>query len=781
MARTLGGSFTTEKNLVWARPFNSMVVHFGGAVGDIYISDRDVTISSNAHKGIVSAWGRYRTVVAPRDGAFQVVAMDLALINLPVFAGSLLKRFSDLFGAVGLEGIEVDIYQNFTQVGGSTIYQELLFPGVIRLVSHSPALCKLTSISVSEKYLDQKQISFVLANAELPDADPEEIGRRANIVYGSVKKARAHAGVVGLRSTVRAAIAAAVTAIPIHDDFYDALPSTGSVIIGNETKAYSAKAGSAGARTLTVTATADAHNKDDTIIQVVSSWVFIAAGHAMKAIDIVYVKRGDKLIPLAAAQYTVNLSNTALIAGRTLTTITFTAPPLIAEKDQVKLGSSEASWHQVGSSETPTVSSFSDGLTNGQFGPTTALSFPAQEKTVSSGSVTRVVTANVVSTTRAGMEIWLVNTGGAAIAMLCSGAAGSNGSVVSVSGNFWSLSIGLKNVGATFSTLQSSVVNVSIKTADYAIAGATLSSTSTADNPIGEVYFDGQGYADNPAGFYTGTADALIEKPADVIHHLARVVGEIPPSRIDSAAFVTARTDSPSSYVFAGVIGERPALKTLLLAMGMQARIQVDWPVDKITGRFLKSAYPATGKALTQENIVADSLSVARSELADLVNTINLHYGRDWSNSRNSAAYSANVFRQDQVSVDAYGAREQTDRFLCDFIGSANATMAGDLADFWLSRLKSPARLLSFQAKLDQYELLPGDIFTLDFKTKLTATVERYDGLNGAQGFLVESVDIAPGSARDRRATRMAITAREVSGNHIATAAGRATVTGIKA
>ncbi|MEK7767461.1 MAG: hypothetical protein AAB368_14625, partial [bacterium] len=73
---------------------------------------------------------------------------------------------------------------------------------------------------------------------------------------------------------------------------------------------------------------------------------------------------------------------------------------------------------------------------------------------------------------------------------------------------------------------------------------ASLPVTSTADLLLGRILFDFQGHPDDGSGAYTGVAAALIEKAADVMHHLARAIGGIPVGRIDTAAFTTARTDA---------------------------------------------------------------------------------------------------------------------------------------------------------------------------------------------------------------------------------------------
>lgn len=767
MSRTLATAFSVEKNRVDSAPFNTAVFHFGGSVGDIYVADRDITIGGNAHYGIVSSWGEYQSVVSPRDGVFSLGKMTIELINFPIF-GAPAKRFTDLWSGLGVEGIEVDVYQCVRQESQDAVLQDLLFAGVMRPLSYQPSSCQVEIYSVSEKYLDRAEVSFAIDQTDYPNADPDDIGKRANVIYGSVTKAKAHKVLVGLKSTVRSTMAAGATAITIHDDFYDALPSTGSVIIGNETKAYTAKAGSAGARTLTCTATADSHNKDDTIIQVVTSWVFQAAGHAMKSIDKVYVRRGDKIIPLAAAQYTVNLANTTLVSGKTLTTITFTSPPLIAQKDQVTFSSSGSETTQQDFASDETLTFTDPDLSAGEHEDKT-IAAPTQSKTKSSGNFAAQVTVTKVSGS-SGQGIWVTQGSGNFGVQVYEGSTQIQSSVLFVHASTpWSLKLQRGDPSAGLSGMSNGVFNVSAKSLSYSasVSGGSLTSTSTADNPIGEVYFDGQGYADDGSGTYTGSASALIEKAADVMHHFARVVAGIPSGRVDAASFATARTDAPASYKFAAVLSERSNIKQILLAMGAQCRTQVDWPADKLTARFLKTSYGAITKTLTQEHVMRDgsnhtTLAIERGDVEDLINVVNIYYGRDWSMGRGRDAFTKVSKTTDSGSITKYGRREQADRFLCDFIDTANGTMADDLRDFEIARMKEPPRLIILDAKLDQYEIQPGDIIGLDFKTRLDYPQDTFDGLNGTQKFLVEQVSLKPGG-KGQRGTRVGLRLREVA------------------
>lgn len=756
--RSFAADFAAEKNKSFARPFLSAVFRFGGSIGDIYLADYDVVIGGNAHKGCVKSWGEYGSLARLIDGAFAARGMRVTIVNHPLF-GTPAQRFTDLWTSVGVEGVEVDVYHNFLKSDDpGIVLQTLVFVGVMRPGPYTPDLCEVELAPIAEKYLSQ-EISFPVDQSDFPSADPADIGERAHVIYGAVKRVRAHAVAVGLKSTIRATMGTGDTTVPIHDDFHDALPASGTIQIGNEKIAYSGKGGAAGARTLTGltrgsgSTPVESHNKGDTIVQIVSSWIFLAAGHAMKSIDRVYVRRGDKLIPLASSQYTVNLANTTLVSGKTLTTIAFTAPPLVAEKDYVSLTASEATKEDVGSDQaivlTPPTP-WPDGASVNQ-----NISAPAQTGIKSSGNfIKRLSVARASGGQNGQYNVYLVNqSSGLFDHMVINGLATvAQNPITKVETNFWNLALYYRNdSGNTLANPSPITVNVWSKSVTYNVLGAALNSTSTADNPVGDVYFDGQGYADDGSGTYTGTANALIEKPADVLHHLVRVVAAIPAGRVDAAAFQQARGDAPASHKLSAVLTERASnLKTLLLAVGMQSRLKIDWPADKLTVRFLKSSYGAAGKTIGRDQIRAQreglktSLRLSRTPIEELINKIDLYYGRDWSRSRGRDAFNKISKASDAASIAKYGKREDEDRFWYDFIAADNSAMADDLRDFWLARLKEPARIVECDVFLDQLELLPGDVVAFDYRVAGNA----FDGLAGGNKFLLEEISVAPRSIK---------------------------------
>ena len=830
MSRSLSAAFTTEKNLLFNRPFVTAIFAFGGAVGNIYVGEFDATIGGNAHKGVAKSWGEYKLVTPPQDGYFPVATAQATLINHLIFSGGT-KRFSDLWSGLGPYSVEADIYLNFLKTGTSSEWlQTLAFAAVMRPGNYSPDECEIELKSVSEKYLD-KEVGYIINNTDFPNADLDDNGKVANEIAGAVKKVRAHAVVAAPSSVLRAAMTVSSTTVPVHDDFYDLLPATGTVQVGNESIPYTTKSGAAGSRVLggLTRGSPEAHAQDDTIFQILSEYVYQAAGHEMKSIDVVYVRRGDKTIPLAASAYTLELANSTRVPGKTMAFIKFTSPPLVALKDLVTISdggvvdsiaanksgtvsenitanksgtvtenigisqtNTESPWEQIDSDETLTFTSLAAGGTQD-----VNIAFPSQEKTKSSGSFKKQFTFNYVAT-GVNTKFSLIKGDASLVTIYETGVVQLGPSIVVSETSFWGLKIRRHNLSGTTSLPQVTMVisgkrntynidvaasktgtvtdgigvskagtvtdGISVSKSGTVTHTVSLSATSTAEKVIGdEVIFDGQGYKDDGSGTYTGTANALIEKCADVLHYLARVVGGIPASRVDAASFVTARTDAPASYKFSGLLtGRSTNLRELMLALGMQCRTRPEWPVDKLQARFIKSSYAAvSAKAVTRDAIKRAALSCRLGPEEDIVNTIQIFYGRDWTGERSQGGFKkVSAEATDATSITRYGTRRRAERYWYDFIHEDNATMANDMRDFELARRKEPPRYVDIVGYLDQFEMLPGDLFAPNYKPDGTNV---FDGLDGTKKFIVEEAGFAPGILSRQQGPKMRFVMREVS------------------
>jgi len=77
---------------------------------------------------------------------------------------------------------------------------------------------------------------------------------------------------------------------------------------------------------------AEAHAKGDPVVFFPAQLVYLLAGHSLTSVDKVYVQRSGRRVPVKSSRYSVNLADTSLIAGKTVTSLTMTVPPLKEER-----------------------------------------------------------------------------------------------------------------------------------------------------------------------------------------------------------------------------------------------------------------------------------------------------------------------------------------------------------------------------------------------------------------------------------------------------------------
>lgn len=890
--RSVAVAFATEMDLDYSRPFNTALFHFGGTVGDIYIADRDITIGGNAHTACVEQWGEWQSAVAVRDGSFPVRSLSLAINNFPLF-GSPLKRFTDLWLGLAVEAVEVSVYQNFKQVGTGTILQELLGDFVMRPGSeneeraYTPYVCSLDLAGISEKYIDaKKQLSWIISQADFPLADPDDVGKRANLIVGYPKTMRCHWIKAGLQFPLQEDMSVVSGYVAIPQDAFDLITAPITIQIGDEQITAASKTTDPTPRLTALTrqvggSPLQKHNKDDTIVQVLTEYTALANGRKAKSISNVKVWRHGIGYPLTG--WTTELANTALKPGETIAIIKIPTPPVIKELPVVELTDSQAiqdttvindgitidrtgaltdtisvidnigvvkvgavtenigisqantesKWDQQGSNQQVSFPAMNN-LSSFGGSQSVGIGLPAQEKTKSSGSFVFTFSFKALSypSEWAGINIKL-----GSLVLFSGGVKVATDPVVLVTNNY-NLTLQRVNESSTTRNVSEAAIEITSLTVKYAISTAaiktgtvqdgaspaktgsaakgggvsenivpirsgavtqsgavsltgatTLSSTTTAEVVLGEyITCDIEGEPDDGAGLYTGTPNALIEKPADVVHYLLRACVGVPVSRLDTASMVTARNDSPASYKFAANLAERESAKDALLGLGMQGRLQIDCPVDKFRARFKKSVYPAAAKTLTEENILSSdsgetTLKIQRSAYKDLINLIVLYFDRDWTVVKDLNAFSKVYSKKDTASIADYGERRDDLRFLYDYIAADNEAMAQDIGDFRLDELKKIRRIIHGDYDLGQFDLLEGDIVALSFKSAIfdpvaffgpgTPTIkfgpgqykfssgkvtEYFDGLNGENKFLVEEVRHIGGYD-----TQMALVLREVT------------------
>jgi hypothetical protein len=268
----------------------------------------------------------------------------------------------------------------------------------------------------------------------------------------------------------------------------------------------------------------------------------------------------------------------------------------------------------------------------------------------------------------------------------------------------------------------------------------------TPDSDVGvELLFSGDGYQDDVIGTYTGVASSLIERPDHVFRHFLYTYASRP-----IADFVTdaAMPFSSDGYKFSMVLQERKQLKDWLAYMAFQCRCFFRYSAGKAHLIYrpdsLTSDKTITAAMIRMDSDNTTSTRISRSPLDEIVNKVSLYYKRDWSRAAGREAYQAIVTVEDATSIAAYGEKEKPDTFLFDFF--RDATMAADLAAFYLARYKDRKKKITIGVFLDNSEIEFADAVMI---APLGLTCE------------VRKVNFQPGSGMEKKNDMILLEMRE--------------------
>ncbi len=294
-------------------------------------------------------------------------------------------------------------------------------------------------------------------------------------------------------------------------------------------------------------------------------------------------------------------------------------------------------------------------------------------------------------------------------------------------------------------------------------SGVALSGRSAADYVIGRtVSCDVNGIFDDTAGSITGTPGALIENPSDVISHFLVNYLDMPASEIDGS-FASARSSLAGAitggYSFAGVIDAAVDGFKFVEKLLQQSRLAMthDGYVAKLN--FLSNTPASVDLTVETEMVPMGGLRISRTGKDEILNSLDLHYQKDFINGGKSAAYLSVCsssplypYGGDTASVSKYGELTPGHSFLFNFVVSD--LQASDLRDFFITRYKDVKRRIEVFTLLDCFGVEPGDVISFDWPI-------TYFSLSGAQ-FFVEEVSFLPGSFNKKRPDQLRLTVREV-------------------
>jgi hypothetical protein len=760
--------------------------YFYGEIGDLVI-ERWIP-------GLVTEWGFLDSSMAQTPGrgvlgTIEQADLSLSLANVPVGG----VRFSDNFVADDPpENVDVTLYQTFK--GLAFADKEILFKGVVRgQPEYDLTQCRLSVMGVWARYADRMLGENLVVNAtDWPNADPDDIGKMACIVYGACRNVPCRAVKAGALTALTTDLTKTATSVVLTGAA--AFPASGTVQIDDEKITYTGKSGNTltGCTRGASGTTAVAHDAGAKVAQVLTEYVYLIAGHPVKTVSAVYVE-GTRLASGYTAYTGQSGDELTGYAGKAV--VKFTALPVLRRQvaieatlndgsvDQSAFSIATGSHAHTGAQKIIVWQFDCAAVTYGTVynawslcdGPLTT---GAQWET--DGAQVTVSKARYEAYDGTPMQyricLYMSGTGtlrfsGFGVTLDFTGSGKSIWYNVPTWLDTWAewnnATATIKEAGGSFSNLNCTEVwieisympTVSASPATGVAKSGTLTVSETvniegnsvADTVIGgAVTADAEGYGDDASGTYTGTANALITRPDHVFKHLLLALLGFPSADLDTTALSAAGSFyGTNSYTF-GFCLDRPWRAADLFArLALQCRSRFFVSPQGKARLIVRQTGQISGHAIAKNEIVRDSVSVSRSPAEDILNRINAAYNRDCALSWDDpASYSGSVRKEDATSQTRYGVREWTgERGLFCFFAVTSATMAGHVAQALLDFHRRARRIVRFSVFLDNSEIEPGDVIDVThdldsmsgFVVEVLKTVHR---LGSAKKGVMDTVEV---------------------------------------
>ena len=627
-------------------------------------------------------------------------------------------------------------------------------------------------------------VGDLLETTTYPNADPDDIGKTIPVIYGDVKNVPALAIDAGWVTTIAENINASVTSFDITDG--TGLSNGDTIQTEDEKILIGTVSGNAlsGCTRGYSSTTATTHDKGIQLGKVQSEYWYLLADHPVKSIGDVYVD-GVRQVGTDFVKYPDD-------GGKAK--IKFTALPVLKKSVDVEVDDN-VKVQDYAVSHNDGINQDASKLTNQNLAlkwDWTSGFSTSQVKSIAQFNHPGYSYSEATYSVSCKINIWATTSDVTVYARLNTVASGQGGGTVGtwVPIMFW------RNDGTgfsyynsilqTFPTISSGISYLEVKVtsgnpsgvsyfktvsvtrtikANASVVGTGVSSkvsavkaktsgskpyyigltgNSSADMVIGtQITANVQGYEDDGSGTYTGTPNALIERPDHVFKHFLDVYGGV-------TNFITAAGSSFSSkgYKFAGVINIQKPFKEWLASFAWQCRSYFRFSMDYAELVFRPDSLSSTID-ITDELIVASGENSslkgpAPSPLDEVLNVIDLRYNKDWSNRDEQNAYKGLEPVSDTTSITRYGKKEQTELFYFDFI--TDSAMAASLAAYYLARYKDRKREFELDVMLDLISVTFGVGITLDPVSLLCE---------------VKKVNIYPGSGQDERNDQIHLIVRE--------------------
>ncbi|MBI4169839.1 MAG: hypothetical protein HY510_07870, partial [Acidobacteria bacterium] len=291
------------------------------------------------------------------------------------------------------------------------------------------------------------------------------------------------------------------------------------------------------------------------------------------------------------------------------------------------------------------------------------------------------------------------------------------------------------NTSRTADALAAAERTVDADASTARVGNTALGGNSTAEVVVGRrVSADVQGVPDDGSGTYTGTPNALIQRPDHVRKHVLMGLAGIPVSLIHAASFAAGGSQYASwGYAFDGALTEQIALRDLLQRMDVESRSLTTW--DSQVRLAIRSNLDGTppAKTISASTMRPDTfgpgrpLRIIRTPRSDVANAITALYRRDYREPQvafrtrrgddlavaAARGFRGSITRSGATSIALYGERPRQEPLLLHFV--SGEAMAAHVADFWLAQYQHIRERVQFEAYLTELEIEPGDVVAVNY------------------------------------------------------------------
>ena len=625
-----------------------------------------------------------------------------------------------------------------------------LFAGPIEDITEMTTDRATVMLSGFESSIINRFVHSIVDDTTYPGADPDDIGKMVPQIYGQVKRVLCIAADAGGKTTIAqdmtATSPAAGGTLEVSDA--SALPSSGAFTFQIDSEQIRIASRSGNVLTL-ISADARGYNDTDAVAhdlgapgaEIQTSYVYIAADHPVKEITTVYVDDIRQTTGFTA--YTGQTGN-EYTGYKGKAVVVFDALPNYLRQVNIEVDSSELDVDSSGratgdsghshSSAQQTIEWFFDDATvvdtiiynvdnicDRNFQSAASFEYDSSclvEKITSetySGPPIKhrvcmrvgIIEAGLTISARfyyAGLTATLIATSANNLTTIYSRWF-DNPAILDTWEKLKARQMHVASSGVNIGTicevwLEVSYVpaatisghaNVSLSGANLIIGTVTMSGNSTAETVIGErISIDGQGFQDDGSGTYTGTPDALIERPNHIRKHVLIDRCGQAASIIDTISDALANDFfQTNSYVLGFPILQRPNVRSLLNRIATQAKSLEFWDAGKHHMVPIRDT-ESLSKAFDGNRIDLGQIWLKYTDRVNIKNTLTARYDRQWSGHVDEIESDrAIVTSQDDDSITRYDIL-QDGSFSFPYIAGqtqAQAILDWKLADSGFSRL----------------------------------------------------------------------------------------------